>query len=104
MAEDLTKKSHVHRIPFYHEFKFVFVLWMALPYTNGALWIWQQAEPILETHAKKFEAILRPVSIILPKTLCSAIFSSSSGLLTTKARQHPKSTHAKINMPSSRNE
>jgi len=54
--------SRCRRIPFYNEIKLLVVLWMACPPFNGALWIYQQAEPTLEAHVKHFESILKPVS------------------------------------------
>lgn len=43
-------------IPLYFEMKLVFIIWMALPYTNGALYIWRKAEPFLDDNVKKIEA------------------------------------------------
>mmetsp|Transcript_41759 Transcript_41759/g.104368 ORF Transcript_41759/g.104368 Transcript_41759/m.104368 type:complete len:129 (-) Transcript_41759:291-677(-) len=42
-------------IPLYYEFKLGFVLWMALPQTNGALWIWQQSEKTIDQYMTQVE-------------------------------------------------
>uniref|UniRef100_A0A7S0YTQ7 Receptor expression-enhancing protein n=1 Tax=Hemiselmis tepida TaxID=464990 RepID=A0A7S0YTQ7_9CRYP len=42
-------------IPIYYELKLCFVLWMALPQTNGALWIWIQSEKTIDQYMTQVE-------------------------------------------------
>jgi receptor expression-enhancing protein 5/6 len=57
-------------LPLYYELKFCFILWMTLPYTNGALLVWQKAEPVLDVWVKKIEEGLKKTTskISAPKT------------------------------------
>uniref|UniRef100_A0A6U2AXR6 Receptor expression-enhancing protein n=1 Tax=Hemiselmis andersenii TaxID=464988 RepID=A0A6U2AXR6_HEMAN len=42
-------------IPLYYEVKLLFVLWMALPQWNGALWIWQKSETTVDQYMIQVE-------------------------------------------------
>lgn len=59
----LTASSHslidVLRIPFYYLFKMLFLLYLALPQTQGASYLYQtQLEPILRAHEQQIDAAL----------------------------------------------
>ena len=48
-----------HRIPFYHLFKILFLLYLVLPQTQGASYLYQtQLDPILRAHEHQIDAAL----------------------------------------------
>jgi len=86
-----------HRIPFYYLFKTVFLLYLALPQTQGASYLYlTQLEPVLRAHESQIDAALAQLRARVfaflqarARMLWDSIVSSATGPQSATATEYP---------------
>jgi receptor expression-enhancing protein 1/2/3/4 len=91
-----------YRIPFYYLFKMLFLLYLALPQTQGASYLYlTQLEPALRAHESQIDAALaqlraRVFAFLQARTrmLWDSIVASATGPQSTAAPEYPSGASA----------
>ena len=80
----LTRTFHAPRIPFYYGIKTIFLLYLSLPQTRGASYIYEQhLQPFFHTHEGQIDAAIHGKSGALNISVYNAPFPADSRIIET---------------------